>query len=111
MDSIGGSGRWKSITGKVFADDGGDPSKRNAAWVPSNPLKGEAGGAELSVGLEFSEVGDGQGDGLPVTWDWECAASAASNSHIVFLTGLLRLTTGVLLPDMPSDGPVISAVI
>ena len=41
LDSVGVSGRWKSITGNAFADDGADPSKRNAAHVPSNPLKGE----------------------------------------------------------------------
>ena len=35
----------------------------------------------------------------------------ASMSCSVFLTGLLRLTTGLLLPDRPTDGPVISAVI
>ena len=45
------------------------------------------------------------GDGLPVTWNWEQAAKAMSNSCIAFLTGILRLIMGVLLPDMPSDGP------
>ena len=47
------------MIGKAFADDGGDPSKRNAAQVPSNPINGElidrgkGGGAESSVGFEF----------------------------------------------------------
>ena len=47
------------MTGNAFADEGGNPSKRNAAWVPSNPIKGElidkceGGGTESSVGLEF----------------------------------------------------------
>ena len=46
------------MTGNAL-DDGGNPSKRKAAWVPSNPIrgelidKGEGGGAESSVGLEF----------------------------------------------------------
>ena len=112
-----GLGRWKSITGNAFADDGGDPSKRNAAWVPSNPIinelidKCECGGAKSSVRLNFWEAGEGQGDGLSVTWEWEWAANAASSSCIVFLTGLLRLTIGVLLPDVPSDVPIILAVI
>ena len=34
-----------------------------------------------------------------------------SMSCSVFLTGLLRLTTGLLLPDRPTNGAVISAVI
>ena len=47
------------MTGNAFADDGGDPSKRNAAQVPSNPVKGElidrgeGGGAKSSVRLGF----------------------------------------------------------
>ena len=47
------------MTGNAFADDGGDPSKRRAAQVPSNPIRGElidkaeGGGAELLVGLKF----------------------------------------------------------
>ena len=47
------------MTGNAFADDGGDPSKRNAALVPSNPIKGElidkgeGGGVKSSVELKF----------------------------------------------------------
>ena len=47
------------MTGNAFANDGGDPSKRNAAQVPSNPIKGElidkgeGGGAKSSARLEF----------------------------------------------------------
>ena len=33
MDNLGWSGRWKSMGGTAFADDGGDPSKRKAAHV------------------------------------------------------------------------------
>ena len=30
---------WKSMGGMAFAEDGADPSKRNAAWVPSRSSK------------------------------------------------------------------------
>lgn len=43
--------------------------------------------------------------------DWELRVEKISMSCSVFLIGLLRLTIGLLLPDNPSDGAVISVVI
>ena len=37
----------------AFADDGGDPSKRNGVWVPLNPIKGEGGGLNHLLDLHF----------------------------------------------------------
>ena len=33
LDNLGWSGRWRSMGGMAFADDGGNPSKRKAAQV------------------------------------------------------------------------------
>ena len=44
-------------------------------------------------------------------WNWEQRALRSLNSFTACLTGLLRLTIGVLLLDMPTEGAVISVVI
>ena len=104
------TGRLRSIACTTFADDTGEPSKRKAAWVSprlsmmesNDSIDGEGG--TLSAGSKSGEDGKG-GPGGVFLHAW------VSNACTSFLTGLLRLTIGPLLPDRPSDGPIASVVI
>ena len=94
----------------TFADDTGEPSKRKAAWVSprlsmiesSDSIDGEGG----MLGGRLKSRGDGKGGpegAFLCIW--------VSNACTSFLTGLLRVTIGRLLPDRPSDGAIASVVI
>ena len=56
---------WKLMGGMAFTDDGADPLKRNAAWVPSRSSNSEfideddGEGAKLSGRLSLRDAGKG----------------------------------------------------
>ena len=94
----------------TFADDTGELSKRKAACVSPR----------LSI-IESSDLIDGEGgmlggrsksgEGGKEDPEGVFLHAWVSNACTSFLTGLLRLTIGLLLPDRPSDGPIASVVI
>ena len=110
-DSFRKTGKWRSMACTTFADDIGDPSNRKAAWVSprlsmiesNDSVDGEGG--MLGGMSKSSENGKGSSEGEGTPEDvFLCAW--VSNACTNFLTGLLRLTIGLLLPDRPSDGAV-----